>query len=310
MKETKYSKADLHIHTNVSDGVLSPDELLRMVKNSGISVIAVTDHDSVAALDTIHRRAERFSIQTVSGVELSTEFNGKELHFLGYCIEHHSKRFLDYLYLFRRRRYQCAQEIVEKLWKSGIRIKLEQVVRIAGNGPIGRPHIADVMTENGWTASRDEAFSKYLYNGGPFYVEKYCITAPEVLDLIHSIGGAVFLAHPGISCPDETIKELIPLGLDGIEIIHPKHTAEMVAHYTAAADELSLLISGGSDFHGDSPDEPQIGEYAINSRYVEEIASYCERKRSEWNIQIDTEEETDIPDDETKESSEYELNND
>jgi len=289
LEHTINTRADLHIHTNASDGILSPDELLYQIKNSGISIISITDHDSVASVDITNRRAERFGIQTIPGVELSAEYNGVDLHFLGYFIEHHSKRFLDYLYLFRRRRYQRAQEMVEKLYKLGIRIRFEQVVLAAGNGPIGRPHVADVLIQYGLVKSREDAFQKYLYNGGPVYVDKYCITAGEVIDLIHSIGGAAFIAHPGMSCSDEIIIELLSAGLDGIEVVHPKHTQEMVVQYTAFADEHGLLKSGGSDFHGNSPNEAQIGEYTISTEYADRIKSYCEVKRNEWHIEIDEE---------------------
>jgi len=275
-------RADLHIHTNASDGFLSPVEILVMLKNSGISTIAITDHDSVAALDDANRRASMFNIRLIPGVELSAEYHGKDLHFLGYFIEHHNKRFLDFLYLFRRRRYQRAQGMIEKLGKLGMHITMEQVAAIARNGPIGRPHLADALINAGWADSRNDAFEKYLRYDGPVYVEKYRITPLEVFDLIHSIGGAAFLAHPGIDCSDQTIRELHEAGLDGLEIIHPKHTPEMVEHYTGFANELSVLTCGGSDYHGSPDEENIIGKYSIDEADVERIEKYCISKREEW----------------------------
>lgn len=299
MKNT--GKADLHIHTTSSDGFYSPDEILMLVKDSDISRIAVTDHDSVAALDTLSRRAAMYNISTVSGVELSAEYNGQDLHFLGYFINHHNKRFLDYLYLFRRRRFQRAQEMIDLLAKMGIRISMEQVSKEAKNGPIGRPHLADVIVKKGYARSRSEVFEKYLCNEGPAYVDKYRITAPEVINLIHSIGGAVFLAHPGAYCDDNTIKKLVSLGLDGVEVVHPKHSAESVKHYKALARKLSILTCGGSDFHGDPESSVSFGDFSIDDSEVDNIEKYCISKRSAWELAGDEELEDESLDDEEKE---------
>ncbi|KPK88918.1 hypothetical protein AMJ80_10500 [bacterium SM23_31] len=279
-------RADLHIHTNVSDGFLSPAKILVKLKNSGISTIAITDHDSVAALDNANRRSSMFNIRLIPGVELSAEYHGKDLHFLGYFIDHHNKRFLDFLYLFRRRRYQRAQGMLEKLDKLGMHITMDQVAAIAFNGPIGRPHIADALINAGWADSRDDAFEKYLGYNGPVYVEKYRITPLEVFDLIHSIGGAAFLAHPGTGCSDGAIRELHGAGMDGLEIIHPKHTPEMVEHYKSLADELSILTCGGSDFHGSPDEEDVIGKYTIDEKSVDGIEKYCLSKRKEWRVDV------------------------
>lgn len=281
--------ADLHIHTNASDGFFPPAEILAMLKNSGISTVAITDHDSVVALDDAKRRASMFNIRLIPGVELCAEYHGKDLHFLGYFIDHHNKRFLDFLYLFRRRRYQRAQSMIEKLDELGMHITMEQVAAIARNGPIGRPHLADALINAGWADSRDDAFEKYLGNYGSVYVEKYRITHSEVFDLIHSIGGAAFLAHPGIDCSDQTIRELHEAGLDGLEVVHPKHTPEMVEHYTRFAGELSVLTCGGSDYHGSPEDENVLGKYFINEEHVDRIEKYCISKREEWCVDVDPE---------------------
>ena len=280
----KMLKADLHIHTTMSDGYLTPDELLLRLRNTDIGCISVTDHDSVAAIDVLNRRASMFKIRIIPGVELSAEFNGRDLHFLGYFINHHSKRFLDYLYLFGRRRFQRAQEMIDLLEKMGINISIDKVAESARNGPIGRPHLADMLIQGGWVKTRDEAFEKYLGNDGPVYVEKYRITAGEVISLIHSIGGAAFIAHPALQCDDKIIKELAKEGLDGIEVMHPKHTPEDIRHFTLLAKKLKLLTSGGSDFHGDPNSDIKLGDYFIDETKVNRIEEYCISKRAEWNI--------------------------
>ncbi|MCP4725448.1 MAG: PHP domain-containing protein [bacterium] len=284
-------KADMHLHTSMSDGLLSPQELILKIKNAGITIFSITDHDTVAALDEMKRRSEFFGLTTVPGVELSAEYNNVDMHFTGYFINYHSKRFLDYLYLFRRRRFQRAQEILIKLKKLGITISIDRITELAGNGPIGRPHLADAMIEVGTVDSRNEAFDKYLNKDGPVYVEKYRITAQEVIELIHSIGGAAFLAHPGINDLEKTIPEIKELGLDGIEIIHPKHNEDQTKRLEALAGKMSLLTTGGSDFHGGEEDENNLGKFYVTEESVNSIRDYCDEHRSEW-IPEDSEEES------------------
>ncbi|MFC1565074.1 PHP domain-containing protein [candidate division KSB1 bacterium] len=274
-------KADLHLHTNMSDGLLSPQELILKIKNAGITIFSVTDHDTVAALDEMKRRSDFFGLTAVPGVELSAEYENRDMHFIGYFINYHSKRFLDYLYLFRRRRFQRAQEMVIKLKKLGISISMDRITELAGNGPIGRPHVADAIIDTGNVSSREEAFQKYLSKDGPVYVEKYRITAQEVIDLIHSIGGAAFLAHPGLNAVDKYIPGLMEAGLDGIEIIHPKHTADQVKKLGKTAKDMSLLTTGGSDFHGED-DEENLGKFFTDEMSVDRVREYCEEHKSEW----------------------------
>jgi len=274
---------DLHIHTNASDGLLEPADILARIRNAGIETFSVTDHDSVAAVDEMKRRAAIFGLKLVHGVELSAEYEGRELHFLGYFIDHHNKRFLDYLYLFRRRRSQRAEEMLIRLAKLGIEISIERVAELARNGPVGRPHIADAMVEKNIVASRDEAFDKYLHDNSSVYVEKYRITPDEVIDLIHSIGGTAILAHPGLSkATDQVITSLIDKGLDGIEVIHPRHSPEEQKHYIDLAEKLGILISGGSDFHGDPDKDEKLGEHVIDLSVVKCIEEYCVEKREQW----------------------------
>ncbi|MFC1477470.1 PHP domain-containing protein [candidate division KSB1 bacterium] len=274
---------DLHIHTNASDGFVEPIEVLTRLKNAGIMTFSVTDHDSVAALDALNRRSSLYQMRLINGVELSAEYQHQDVHFLGYFINHHNKRFLDYLYLFRRRRHQRAQEMVAKLGKLGVKISMNYVESLARNKPIGRPHIADALVNAGAVGSRDEAFEKYLRDDGPVYLEKYRISAKEVIDLIHSIGGGAFLAHPGLSLSsDEPVKTLVEMGLDGIEVIHPRHTPEQVKHYTSLASKLKMKISGGSDFHGDPRGDDVLGKYIIDIATLSEIEHYCDENRERW----------------------------
>jgi len=276
---------DMHIHTTASDGFWEPLRILAELKKIGIKTFGITDHDSIVSLDEMNRRARIYEMELINGVELSAEYEGRDLHFLGYFINHHNKRFLDYLYLFRRRRYQRAQEMIDKLAKLNIKISIDKVVALSRNGPVSRPHIADAMVEKGYVSSRNEAFYKYLRDDGPVYVEKYRIASEEVIDLIHSIGGAAFLAHPGLSkASDDTVRYLVGLGLDGLEVIHPRHTNSMVEHYTETAEKLNLLISGGSDFHGDPNRNESLGSSVVDISVVNRIKQYCEDKHKDWIV--------------------------
>lgn len=286
---------DMHIHTNASDGMLEPVEVLSLIRKTDIKTFSVTDHDSVAALDEMNRRAKIFEMRLINGVELSSEYNGRDLHFLGYFINHHNKRFLDYLYLFRRRRYQRAEEIVGKLFKLGYKLSIDRISEMAGNGPLGRPHIADAMVEKRYVVSRAEAFDRFLGDDGPVYVEKYRITPEEVIALIHSIGGGAFLAHPGLSrVTEQEIKDIMPMGLDGIEILHPGHSEEDIELYTKLAKKYKLQTSGGSDFHGNPEKDEPLGTYVIDQSDVDKIEKYCDIQRDKWILPEEPDEDEEL----------------
>jgi hypothetical protein len=161
------------------------------------------------------------------------------------------------------------------------------VTAFANNGPIGRPHLADALIEGGFANDRDDAFDKFLKDDGPVYISKYRITPAEVFNLIHSIGGAAFLAHPGRDCADRIIRELHLSGLDGLEIVHPRHTDEVVERFRRLAGDLSLLTSGGSDFHGGKKEEETIGKYCVSVDAVDRIEEYCIEKRKDWYLDSD-----------------------
>jgi len=264
------ARADLHTHTICSDGALSPYELVKRAKAEQLSIIAITDHDSVAAIPDAIEFGKEFGVEIISGVELSANFEEKEVHILGYFVDHKSQRLQDYLTFFRHERIKRAERIVAKLNSLQVPLKIESVMEHAGTGSVGRPHIAAAMVDEGHTKSYQESFDRYIGNGGPAYERKFQFSPSEAIQLIASSGGLSFLAHPGRYTTDGMLQHLIKAGIDGIEVIHPSHTPEHVSHYRGVTSEYYLLESGGSDFHGGKKnDDSSFGAFTIDEAKVD-----------------------------------------
>lgn len=256
--------ADFHMHTVYSDGALTPRELLERARGAGLRVVSITDHDNVSGIREALTAAEEFGVELVPGVELSAHVDGREVHMLGYFIDIENVSLNQFLSLLREERLQRAERMVEKLKTLNIPIRMEQVLERAGKGSVGRPHVANVIIDEGFAESHQEVFTKYIGYKGPAYVEKFQCSPEEVISLIAAAGGLSFLAHPGNSVNEQTISRLIKAGMDGIETIHPSHSPEMVAHYKGVVHEYFLLECGGSDFHGGRRnDDAFLGRYTI-----------------------------------------------
>jgi predicted metal-dependent phosphoesterase TrpH len=257
-------KADLHTHTTHSDGALSPYELITKAKNAGLSIISITDHDSVSALEEAVEFGRESGVEVIAGMELSTSFNDQEIHILGYFVDYRSKTLLDALAVFRGRRRKRAERIVDKLNRMNIPLRLESVLANATGDSIGRPHIANALVSGGHAESYHQAFSKYIGDGKPAYEKKEEYSIEDTVSLIAEAGGLSFLAHPGRSMNEALLFQLIKAGLDGIEVIHPSHSPDLVRYYRGIVDEYCLLESGGSDFHGGAKgDETLFGRIGI-----------------------------------------------
>ena len=262
-------KADLHLHTTFSDGALSPNDLIHRVHKAGLTTVAVTDHDNTGAIDESRAAALSLGIEVISGVELSTVVGEQDIHILGYFFDHHDAALQDHLALFREERRRRAERIVEKLNRLQVPLTLESVLEQAGMGSVGRPHIANALMEEGLTGTYHEAFYKYLGFGKPAYEKKYLVTPQDAFRLIADAGGLSFLAHPAHAVDESLLRKLIEAGIDGIEVVHPSHTQERVAHYNGIVSEYYLLASGGSDFHGGrSNDREVLGRYFISTDTV------------------------------------------
>jgi predicted metal-dependent phosphoesterase TrpH len=235
-----------------------------------LNYLAITDHDNVDGLDEAIETGKEIGLEIVPGVELSSDYNGREVHILGYFFDYRNSELLEYLKSFRVLRRERAEKIVEKLNNMKIPIKMGDVLdKVKGNVSIGRPHIAFALIDGNFINNYYEAFIKYIGDGKPAYEKKKNITTKEAIQLITRAGGLSFVAHPGKNIRDEALIEIIEQGLDGIEVIHPSHSPDYVNYFQDFAGQYFLLESGGSDFHGGRiNDDSILGSYWVSEQKV------------------------------------------
>ncbi len=256
------SRVDLHIHSSASDGRLSPEEVVREAARQGLSVIALTDHDTVSGVVPALAAARAFpGLRVIPGVELSTDVSQGEVHILGYFIDYTDGELLARLEGMRNSRLERAQAMIAKLRDLGVNIEWLRVQEIAGKGSVGRPHLAQAMLEKGYIASLKEAFTSYLGRGGPAYVERRKLTPAAAVELILRVNGLPVLAHPlTVSDPEAMVIELKAAGLVGIEAYYQDYSVDDVSKLKSLAGGYDLVVTGGSDYHGlDTEGEIAIG---------------------------------------------------
>lgn len=262
-------KVDLHMHTNYSDGQHTPEELISKVKDAGIDVVSITDHDTVDGIYEAAEAGKKYGVEVIPGLEISSDIRDREVHILAYFFDPANKELEEYLKFFRAERIKRAVRIIEKLNALGLSLTLDDVMAIAKNSAVGRPHIAKALVATGNVSNYFEAFSKYIGNGCPAYERKVHVSPRSAFKIISDAGGLSFIAHPG-PLPDVIMIELIEAGLDGIEVVHPSHLPHQVNHYRGIVNEYFLLESGGSDFHGgERNDYGNLGKYSISYSKVE-----------------------------------------
>jgi len=245
---------DLHLHTTASDGRLSPSELVDEAARAGLTVMAVTDHDTTAAVGEVQQLARTRGIEAVAGIEVTAVENQRDIHVLGYFLNPGDEAFARFLAVQRRARVQRALAIAERLEELGMPTDLGPWLTDEANRSgksIGRPQVARAMVQAGHVADTQEAFDKWLGNDRPAFVTRTGPPPEQVIEAIHRAGGLASLAHPGRTLIDGRIRDLAAAGLDAIEVYHSDHDAAAVERYRAMARELDVLISGGSDYHGD-----------------------------------------------------------
>lgn len=264
--------SDLHMHTTASDGRLSPEELLLAAKRAKLRYIAITDHDSVGALRRLYELhlLPDENIRVIPGIEFSAHMPEHEAHILGYHIDVENPNLRMKLEEVVQCRWRRFSKIVEKLRAMGYPISERDALEIAGNAEsIGRAHIAQALVNKGCFARLRDVFSEVLHKNGPAYVPHYRLSPREIIRLIKEAGGVSVIAHPGLIGDDRVVGSLIDEGLDGIEVVHPKHSVEACEKYKRMAKERGLLITGGSDFHGIPTRYPyKIGEFTIDDTYA------------------------------------------
>jgi aspartate aminotransferase len=273
-------KADLHIHTTASDGMLAPHEVVAWAAKKKLKAIAVTDHDTIKGIQPALEISGSYDIEIIPGIELSALHQEDEIHILGYFIDYQKdwlKKKLEDMY---QSRYVRAVKMVEKLQEVGLEISLEQVKSIAESGTIGRPHIARALMEKGYISCLKEAFDRYIGKNGPAYVERYRITCKEAIDMIHRLGGVPVMAHPGLIKNKECIDEILDMGIEGMEVYHTKHDEETIRSSYLKANGRGLLITGGSDCHGIFVNnEPILGNIWVDYKYVQLLKEKAQNKK-------------------------------
>jgi predicted metal-dependent phosphoesterase TrpH len=246
---------DLHLHTTASDGRCSPDELVDRAAAAGVTIMAVTDHDTTAGIGPTRQAARRRHIHVVSGIEITAVDEGHDVHMLGYFVDEAHAPLAAFLSRQRTTRIARVEQIAERLAALGMPIDAEPLIARAredGGRQVGRPHIAHAMIDAGYVADTREAFDRWLASGRPAFVPREGASPQDVIALVHDAGGKVSLAHPGQTQVDGRIEHYARAGLDALELYHPDHDADSVGRYRDIAARLHLLVTGGSDFHGDA----------------------------------------------------------
>ena len=275
------SKVDLHIHSTVSDGKFSPEEIISKAAALGLTIIALADHDSVDGIAPALEAAKAFPpLRIIPCVEISTDMPSGEAHVLGYFIDYTSDELNASLEKFRSSRQRRAQGMIAKLHNLGIRVDWQRVQEIAGDGSIGRPHIAQAMLEKGYITSIKDAFTGYIEHGGPAYVEREKMTPAEAVALIARSNGLPVLAHPfTVNDPQAMVIELKTAGLVGIEAYYNGYTADEIKSLVSLADRHGLIATGGSDYHGlDDSDETMLGGVDVPVESAERLTALAEQR--------------------------------
>jgi len=274
-------KVDLHIHSTASDGRLSPAEVVGKAAELGLTVMAITDHDTVDGIAPALAAANAFpQLKVIPGVEISTDFPGGEVHVLGYFLDYTDPELRSTLDRFRNSRQLRAQRMVAKLENLGVHIEWQRVQEIAGSGALGRPHVAQAMLEQGYINSFKEAFTGYIGRGGPAYVEREKITPVEAVALILRSKGLPVLAHPfTASDPEAMTTELKATGLVGLEVYYNGYSADKVNELLSMARRHNLIATGGSDYHGlDAATETMIGGAGVPVESARQLIALAERQ--------------------------------
>ena len=268
---------DLHIHTNCSDGVFTPSEAVAYASKVGLSAISITDHDTVDGVEEAIQAGQKYGVEVIPGIELSAELDNvskTEMHILGYYVNHKSKSFNDALKIFKKSRQQRANEIFSKLKSLGKELDPEGLIENIGGKNIGRLHFAKALVEKKYVSCVSEAFQKYLGLDKPAYVPKHYISPKDAITLIIKAGGIPVLAHPyyGHYSNKNIFKGLINDGLMGIEAWHKSHPVNVVKRFLNIAEELNLIVTGGSDCHGAYGNEtPIMGKIKVPYSVVEAL---------------------------------------
>lgn len=257
------STIDLHMHSTASDGSDAPEAVAALAERNGLRVIALTDHDCLDGIPAAAARAEAAGIRVIPGVELSVHEEGTDVHLLAYGFDIHDPALVLAIARYRESRRERARKILMRLKGLGIRVPLETVEAIARGGALGRPHVAEALLRGGHVETFNEAFQRFLGTHAPAYVGKTVVRLEEATRVVREAGGVTVLAHPGTLNRDHLIPGWARRGLDGIEVWHSKHDSSAIARYQDYAKIHGLLMTGGSDYHGERTPSVTVGSVAV-----------------------------------------------
>lgn len=264
--------ADLHLHTYYSDGSDSPARVVERALEAGFSAIAITDHDTVAGVEEGEAAARAAGIEFIRGTEVSTFYGHSEVHILAFGLRLDDANLGAELLRLTEEREARARLMVQKLNALGIPIAFDAVAARAGSGAaIGRMHVARELHALGRVKTVQDAFNRFLGGGKRAYVPKVGLSCDKALDLIHQAGGLAFLAHPGIGATHRILPRLLVRPFDGIEAYHSKHTPGQTDAYLQLAKERGILVTGGSDCHGNAKTEPEMGKVKLPWEWYQSI---------------------------------------
>jgi predicted metal-dependent phosphoesterase TrpH len=256
---------DLHVHSTASDGSLSPLKIIERAKEIGLRAIAITDHDTIEGSAEALGYPPWPSLEILSGIEISAHVPSGTMHILGYLLRLDDSSLRQTLKRVQEARANRNIKIVERLQELGVPIQYHELAAVSGGGQIGRPHIAQVLVHKGAARSVDEAFKRFLRKGGAAYVSRYRLLPGEAIQMILRAGGVPVLSHPfTLDVKDERdledlLVDLKGVGLKGMEVYYPEHGPERTTQYERLARRHGLVMTGGTDFHGEAKPRVQMG---------------------------------------------------
>lgn len=259
-------RIDLHLHTTCSDGTQSPEAVVRLAKQAGLSAIAITDHDTVSGVAEATEAGLRLGIRVVPALELSVEYAGQDVHILAYFVDPSDPALAAMLADLRQARRERLAEMVGRLRRLGLPLAEGEVTRrVSSLGPVGRPHLAEALVARRWVETYTDAFRYYLSSESPAYLPNRTPSPEAALAVLKQAGGVPVLAHPGCYAGDDVLERFRRAGLMGIEVFHPRHGADEVNHLISTAERLDLLMTGGSDYHGEGRSDLPPGSVPVGA---------------------------------------------
>ncbi|OGX17101.1 MAG: hypothetical protein A3K83_01965 [Omnitrophica WOR_2 bacterium RBG_13_44_8b] len=271
--------ADLHLHTVFSDGTYTPLQLVNESERCGLSAIAVVDHDTVEGIEPVLEIAKTRDIEVLPGIELSAEHEGSEVHVLGYLLDYDNKKLLEKLNILKTNRIERIYKIVNKLKSQGVDLNPATVFDIAGRATVGRLHIARALVKEKKVSSIFEAFQKYIGDKCPAYYLGFKFSVREAIKLIKQAKGIPVLAHPYCIHNDDFLLTFIKYGIMGFEVYYPEHSQSMINFYLGLTEKHNLLVTGGSDCHGDAKPQVKIGSIKLPYTLVEKLKQAKDKLR-------------------------------